>query len=1577
MPRLNTTKLRRVELVVLAVQLAVLLLGYGLWTRHDFTETEHQAKADIEAAGLLLEDYVLRSLAAMDGVLLQAADLITEMGLDGVRSENARRRLQSMARTLPPSGAIFIYDSNGDTIASSTSHPPLIFNAADREYFQIIMGGLTEQTIGRALPGRTVHSFFFPVARSIKGSDGTVEAVVQVGVEVDYLGDLFSRAELARGKTFHLHRLPDGALVARYPMSDKFLEESIAEQPFFPELADRGGHWSGWTGASGGRQLLSARRVGGLPLVLTTAMPCQSVFGPAHDRMLLNGLALLAAIGILATLGAMLLLSLKREAQSREQEQRSEQVLRESEERYRSLFEAMTEGFALHEIIVDPDGKPCDYRFLEINPAFERLTDLKRQNLIGKRVQEVFPDIEAYWIDCYGRVALTGEPLRMEQYSSGLGRWYEVFAYRPAPGQFAVVFSNITERRRTEETLRQALAKADEGDRMLSTLMEQVPEGITICDADGTLRLVSQRGQELLGAVHVGKSIDEVVAEWKVYQPDGVTPMATADLPLNRALQGEEPVHDIELVQINSRGEKLHLLCNAAPLRDADGRVAGGIVAWRDITERKEAGEAQRASERRLIGVLESMPDAFVSFDADLRYTYVNANAERLQAARREELLGKDMRTVYSDAESRKTINEYERVIREQRPVTSTSYHGGFDRWVEIRAFPTPDGASVFYKDVSAQVKAEQDLRESEEQFRVLTQNLQTAVALIDQGGAFTIVNSSFLRMFDIPQDATILNVNSRDWSQWQVFDEHGALLDVDEHPVRKAALTRTAVRDQLVAVKSPSSPDLKWLLVSAEPILDMRGDIHRLICTYYDITERKAAEEVLRESREDLDRAQTVGQIGWWRLDTRKNILTWSDENHRIFGVPKGTPLTYEAFLAIVHPDDRRYVDTRWQAGLRGEPYDIEHRIVADGRVKWVREKAYLEFGHEGQLRGGFGITQDITARKLAEEALRESEAKYRNLFENMAEEVHFWKLVRDEAGNIETWRLVDANPPTLKSWGRETVEEIRGKTADEIFGPGATEHYMPVVRKIMTEGVPYSFEDYFPNLDKHFRFTSVPFGEYFITTGADITPIKKAQEALRRSEARWNAAIESFAEGAIIATEDEQVIYWNPAARDMHGFTRPDEGLEPLEKTPITFQLWTPDGSHMLELDEWPMRRIKRGESVRNLELRVRRPDQGWEKIFSYSGAMVDTAGDERLIFLTCHDLTELRKAEWALRESEERFRQVAESLPQLVWACAADGPCDYLSPQWVRYTGKSEAEQLGYAWLEQLHPDDRQRTIAQWQATSAKGDHFEIEFRIRRYDGAYRWFRTMAVPLRDERGHVVKWFGSNTDIDDMKQAEEALRESEERIRASLAEKEVLLKEIHHRVKNNMQVIASLVSLQANDSDDPSMRAVLREVSHRVRSMALVHEKLYQSENLARVEFARYTESLLHYLWRAHGRAASAIELALDLEPVSLSVTTAVPCGLILNELVSNALKHAFSGRGGGVVRVSLRGDAQGQLRLSVRDNGTGLPAGFNWREARTLGLRLVQMLAGQLHATVEVSSDEGTEFAVTIMNARGSRY
>jgi PAS domain S-box-containing protein len=171
------------------------------------------------------------------------------------------------------------------------------------------------------------------------------------------------------------------------------------------------------------------------------------------------------------------------------------------------------------------------------------------------------------------------------------------------------------------------------------------------------------------------------------------------------------------------------------------------------------------------------------------------------------------------------------------------------------------------------------------------------------------------------------------------------------------------------------------------------------------DVTGLQEAEQALRENQADLNWAQAVGRIGSWRLNVQRNELLWSDQNHRIFGVPKDQPMSYETFLATVHPEDRAYVDRKWTAALNGEPYDIEHRIVVGNTVKWVRERAELEFDAAGQLLGGFGITQDISDRKEAEKALRESEARFR-LLANTAEELLTTddpqSHVRDLAGRV-----------------------------------------------------------------------------------------------------------------------------------------------------------------------------------------------------------------------------------------------------------------------------------------------------------------------------------------------------------------------------------------------------------------------------------------------------------------------------------------------------------------------------------------------------------------------------------------------
>ena len=223
-----------------------------------------------------------------------------------------------------------------------------------------------------------------------------------------------------------------------------------------------------------------------------------------------------------------------------------------------------------------------------------------------------------------------------------------------------------------------------------------------------------------------------------------------------------------------------------------------------------------------------------------------------------------------------------------------------------------------------------------------------------------------------------------------------------------------------------------------------------------------------------------------------------------------------------------------------------------------------------------------------------------------------------------------------------------------------------------------------------------------------------------------------------------------------------------------------------------------------------------------------------------------------------------------------------------------------------------------------------------------------------------------------------------AEEQIKLSLQEKEVLLKEIHHRVKNNLQVISSLLSLQSKGIEDQSSLELFRESRDRIRSMALIHEKLYRSRDLARVDFSEYIRSLAAYLVRSYRASSGPVALKVNADDVLLGIDTAVPCGLIINELISNSLKHAFPPNGDkpagvdpmvngpdikeGEIRVELCSDQDHQLTLIVGDNGVGFPEGLDFRETESLGMQLVNTLVGQLDGTVELYCNGGTQFKIT---------
>ena len=318
------------------------------------------------------------------------------------------------------------------------------------------------------------------------------------------------------------------------------------------------------------------------------------------------------------------------------------------------------------------------------------------------------------------------------------------------------------------------------------------------------------------------------------------------------------------------------------------------------------------------------------------------------------------------------------------------------------------------------------------------------------------------------------------------------------------------------------------------------------------------------------------------------------------------------------------------------------------DGSYAFVLNSAAPIRDAQGRISGSAVAITDITKLKHAEEAQRESESRFRALVTATSDVVY--RMSPD-------WKTM------LYLRGRDFIPDTKepsGTWLQRYIYPDDQTYVMTVIDEAIRTKSTFELEHRVRRIDGSLGWTfsrAIPIqnadGEIIEWFGAatDITERKRAEEALRRTEARWNATIENLEAGVIIATETEQVIYRNPAALTMHGFTNGQGGLGPLQEMSRIFQLWTADG-RLLTLDEWPMRRIKRGETLNRLELRLRRPDQGWEKIISYSGAMVESAIGERLMFVSAQDLTDQRKAEQAMRESEK-----LESLGTLASGIAHD--------------------------------------------------------------------------------------------------------------------------------------------------------------------------------------------------------------------------------------------------------------------------------------------------------------------------------
>jgi two-component system, sensor histidine kinase PdtaS len=352
---------------------------------------------------------------------------------------------------------------------------------------------------------------------------------------------------------------------------------------------------------------------------------------------------------------------------------------------------------------------------------------------------------------------------------------------------------------------------------------------------------------------------------------------------------------------------------------------------------------------------------------------------------------------------------------------------------------------------------------------------------------------------------------------------------------------------------------------------------------------------------------------------------------------------------------------------------------------------------------------------------------------------------------------------------------------------------------------------------------------------------------------------------------------------------------------------------------------------------------------------------------------DMERTSELERRALESEKRFRTMADHSPVLLWMAGTNGECEFFNQRWLAFTGRAMEQEVGNSWAEGVHPEDFQACMHTFLSAFVARRDFAMEYRLRRFDGEYRWIYDQGTPRYEPDGTFAGYIGSCIDITEQRRAQEALLVNAElaatlREQAAVArEREILLREVHHRVKNDLQLISSILCLQSRRLTDPRSIAALEDCESRVRAIAMIHELMYRSDKPSVIPLARTVHDLALGLYRVQDLGGGLIQMQVDVEgDRTIDVERAIPCALMLNELITNAFKHAFPGGRTGKVSVMLREPHPGQVVLTVADDGVGMRSDVATGEG-CLGWRLIEALAEQIAATVHVERGGGTRVEI----------
>ena len=893
------------------------------------------------------------------------------------------------------------------------------------------------------------------------------------------------------------------------------------------------------------------------------------------------------------------------------------------------------------------------------------------------------------------------------------------------------------------------------------------------------------------------------------------------------------------------------------------------------------------------------------------------------------------------------------------------------------------------------------EIEESERRFRATFEQAAAGVVQTTIAGKLLKVNQKFCDILGYTE-AELCNKTIADITHPKHFDR-----DMQNLQKMVEGKKRTYSTEKRYTRKDGNPI---WCNISVALVRDQENHPKFFMAVIEDISERKQTEETLRLSETNLKKAQEVARIGSWHLDVVKNELSWTDETYRIFGVPIRKPLTYEAFLECVHPDDRDFVHQRWSAGLRGEPYDIEHRIVAHGNTQWVCEKAEVQFSEDGAPISAVGTTQDITERKRVAAELAASEARYRTLFESAGDGIGLYKVVE------EGIRCIDCNARQAEMFGCR-CEEVLGRSPVD-FSPPMQPDGRPSVEKARgvataaLAGVPQFFEwkhckrdGTLLDTEVTLNFVEVAGEKLVLAIIRDITDRKRMEGALAASERLYRTLFESAGDGISVCkatAEGIRFIDCNARQTEMFGCRREEVlGCSPADFSPAI----QPDGRRseekamavtkaaiagMTQCFEWT--HCKKDGTLFDTELTLN---------------AVEIAG-ERLNLVIMRDITDRKLAEAELAKERDFSRTLVQTSPAFIVAIDPEGKTMMMNESMLEALSYGDEEVVGKDYISTFVPEGNREALAGlFEKLLYSREPTFSENHILTRDGCELLVDWRGQQIFNPDGELEYFYGMGIDITARKQAEEEIRK--------------LNQELELRVEKRTEQLASanqeLEAFAYSVSHD--LRAPLRAISGFSEIISRRYQELlpdkgrHYFDNVieASTQMERLIDDLLKY--SRLGRTAIdispiAVEILFDSlqkefiplaqeAGASLHFPCACPTVLgnltlleqVFSNLIDNAIKYRRPDEPADI-KIDCVTTEDTLVSISVMDNGLGIPETMQEKvfnifqrlhaeddiPGTGIGLALVKKAVDLANGTITIKSTpgKGSTFTVNLKAADG---